>query len=249
MKEVFVIKGRKVKVEGLGDRESKREFAEKFIKYKEDVERFLGFDEEKALSEVRTKGIDPESHYTIRIIFSPYFPLAKFYWDTEEFAFIFNLFQSSRIHEDIFYHEISHYFLTLNCIRLIDKHVKENLSSKEFAPDSFVFEIEYGDIKLITDINNRQNSHITRGVTVTSPNSTLSNPVPGKLYSMNFKKGNPKSIITSPSLNLPLIHKVREIANKTITTINTSTYVKLILDPVHKTTGAINKAVNTRPAK
>ena len=143
MKEVFVIKGRKVKVEGLGDRESKREFAEKFIKYKEDVERFLGFDEEKALSEVRTKGIDPESHYTIRIIFSPYFPLAKFYWDTEEFAFIFNLFQSSRIHEDIFYHEISHYFLTLNCIRLIDKHVKENLSSKEFAPDSFVFEIKY----------------------------------------------------------------------------------------------------------
>lgn len=55
MDVVFIIKGRKVKVEGLGSRERKRELAEKFIRYKEDVEQFLRFDEKEALKEIRKK--------------------------------------------------------------------------------------------------------------------------------------------------------------------------------------------------
>lgn len=31
--------------------------------------------------------------------------------------FIFNLYQFNRINDDVYYHEIGHYILTLNCIR------------------------------------------------------------------------------------------------------------------------------------
>ncbi len=72
MGEVFLIKGKKVKVEGLGNRECKRELAEKFIKYKEDVERFLKFDEEKTLEEINKKiPCRPEYDYEIEVVNQP----------------------------------------------------------------------------------------------------------------------------------------------------------------------------------
>lgn len=127
MGEVFLIKGRKVMVKSPGSLKRKKELAEKFMRCKEDVERYLSFNEGAALEDIQKKGIHlPETNYTISEVLDPIYCSGSLRFEVGfdntlevKFTFYVNPERNPEriIHEGAIYHEVTHYILRLNLIK------------------------------------------------------------------------------------------------------------------------------------